>query len=97
MSGVPKKNFPAFKIAAKRLRKCGYKVVSPAELENLKPICVTWEECLRRDLKYVMNKCYAVATLPGWKKSRGATLETYVAKQLDMQVRSVDYWLNRGN
>jgi len=96
MSGLPKKNFPEFHKAAKRLRKRGYKVISPAELETIKPLCLTWKDCLRRDLRYVVAKCYAIATLPGWKKSRGAQLETYVAKQLDMQVHTLDYWLERG-
>ena len=95
MTGMPKKNFPLFHKATKQLRKKGYAVVNPAELENIKPICVTWEECLRRDLRYILAKCYAVATLPGWKKSRGANLEVYVAKQLDMPVRTVDYWLEK--
>lgn len=95
MTGLPKKNFPAFMDAAKRLRRAGYRVVNPAELENIKPMCRTWEECLRRDLKHILSKCYAIALLPNWKISRGALLEMYVAKQLDMPVRSVNYWLNQ--
>ena len=97
MTGMPKKNFPAFMKAAKKLRKAGYRVVNPAELESVKPICKTWEECLRRDLKHILDKCYAIATLPGWKNSRGALLETSVAKQLDMPVRSLKYWLEKGD
>jgi len=93
MTGLPKKNFPAFMTAARKLRKKGYKVINPAELENIKPICTTWEECLRRDLCYILAKCYGVATLSGYKRSRGALLETYVAKQLDMQIHSLEYWL----
>lgn len=96
MTGVPKKNFPAFMKAAKQLRKKGFKVVNPAELEHIKPICRTWEECLRRDLIHVLRKCYAVAVLPDWRNSRGANLEVYVAKQLDMPVRSLRYWLEGG-
>ena len=95
MSGLPKKNFPAFMRATRLLRKKGYKVVNPAELENVKPLCRTWEECLRRDLVHVLKKCYGLATLPGWTKSRGANLEVYVAKQLDMVVKSIDYWVDR--
>lgn len=97
MTGLPKKNFPAFMKAAKALRKKGYKVINPAELENIRPICTSWEECLRRDLIYILNRCYAIATLPGWKKSRGANLETWVAKQLDMPVRSLQYWIEKGD
>ena len=96
MTGMPKKNFPAFIKAARKLRKRGYKVVNPAELEMIKPLCLSWEDCLRRDLVFILKKCYAIATLPGWTKSRGAILETYVAKQLDMPVHSLSYWLEKG-
>lgn len=97
MTGMPKKNFPAFMDAAKSMRKQGYKIVNPAELEDIQPICTTWEQCLRRDLIHILGKCYAIATLPGWKNSRGALLETEVARQLDMQVHSVKYWLEKGD
>lgn len=96
MTGMPKHNFPAFFKAAKSMRAKGYKIVNPAELEMVKPICKTWEQCLRRDLIHILKRCYAIATLPGWKTSRGAQLETSVAKQLDMPVRSVTYWLEKG-
>lgn len=96
MTGLPKKNFPEFTKAAKRLRKRGFKVVNPAELELIKPLCVSWEECLRRDMKHILLKCFAVATLNGWKRSRGANLEVYVAKQLDMPVHTLEYWLDKG-
>ncbi len=95
MSGLPKHNFPAFMEAAKKMRAKGYKIINPAELETVKPLCTTWEDCLRRDLRYILTKCYAIATIPGWKKSRGAKLETFVAKQLDMDVYPIEYWLDR--
>ena len=97
MTGLPLKNFPAFMKAAKDLRKAGYKVVNPAELETIKPICTTWEQCLRRDLIHILGKCYAIAMLSGWKRSRGAQLEASMARQLDMQVHSVNYWLEKGD
>ena len=93
---MPKKNFPAFLKAAKQLRKRGFKVLNPAELETIRPLCRTWEECLRRDLIHVLRKCNAVATLPGWTKSRGANLEVFVAKELDMRVHALEYWLDKG-
>jgi len=94
MTGLPKHNYPAFNDATKRLRKKGYKVVSPAELDG-KIKCLTWEMCLRRDIMELCKRCYGVATLSGWTKSRGAQLEIYIAKQLDMRVHTVDYWLDK--
>ncbi len=93
MSGIPQFNFPAFLSAALKLRDRGYRIVSPAELDDLD----TFEECiaspdgsrpsdserrslLRRDLGIVMSDdCVGVICLPGWEESRGALLETYVA------------------
>ena len=95
MTGLPKLNKPAFNRAAKQLRKLGYKVISPPELDAGEP-CDTWEDNLRRDLRILIDRCYAVATLPGWKKSRGAKLETHVARKLFMPIKPVEYWLNKG-
>lgn len=91
MTNVPLNNEPAFSKAAKALRKKGYTVISPPELDRVSKHR-TWEGYLRRDLSFLV-KCDAVATLPNWKKSRGANLEVYVAKALSMPVHSVGYYL----
>lgn len=87
------KNFPAFMKGAGALRDKGHFVVNPAELDIGEPE-TTWEACLRRDLRELL-KCNGIATLPGWKKSRGANLEIYVGKALGFQVHSTDYWLKK--
>lgn len=94
MTGIKNKNFPAFNKAAKMLRKKGYQVINPAELDMSHPR-PTWAECLRRDILAEM-RCNGVATLPGWKHSRGAQLEVYIAEALNWPVHSVNYYL-RGN
>lgn len=93
MTGLPDLNRPAFNKAAKALRKRGYRVVNPPELDYNEPKR-SWSECLRRDIKHLM-KCDKVATLSGWKKSRGANLEVYIAKALKFEIRPVNYWLKR--
>lgn len=93
MTGIPELNKPAFNSMAKKLRTLGYMVVNPAELDS-KEACNTWEECLKRDLR-VLTRCDAIATLPGWKKSRGANLEIFVAKALSYPVRSAESYLKR--
>lgn len=64
-------NFPLF-----------HTVINPAELN---PDPGTWSECMRRDIKALMD-CDTVATLPGWQDSRGASLEVYIGKELGMTV-----------
>lgn len=92
MTGIKNLNVPAFAAAAKALRKAGYKVINPGEHEG-SAHKLTWEECLRRDLALICNKCFAVATLPGWERSKGANLEIHVAEKLGMRVAPVQDFL----
>jgi hypothetical protein len=93
MTGVKDLNKPVFEVAAKRLRKTGYKVVNPHDLDKKEPRRA-WEDCLRRDIRHEMS-CSAIATLPRWKNSRGANLEVYIGRALKYPVRTVTYWLKR--
>jgi hypothetical protein len=86
MTGIPEFNFPAFNAAAERLRAEGHAVVNPAELDVQDAgKAMEWADYLRRDIKALMD-CKAIALLPGWDKSRGATLEHYIATKLGMRV-----------
>lgn len=93
MSGLPKLNAPAFNKAAKLLRNAGHEVISPVE-EDMKiygkkipdagTTSTLWATCLRRDLKDLL-RCEAIHLLEGWEKSKGATLEMLVAKELQLK------------
>ncbi len=93
MTGIPEKNYWAFRDNTCRLREAGYGVVNPWELGQSNKM--TWEQFLRRDITEMMLRCSGVATLPGWKKSKGARLEVYIAKALGWPVHTVKYWRNR--
>lgn len=93
MTGLPKNNVPAFNRAAKKLRSLGYAVINPAELDKDEP-CMMWEDCLRRDIKWLMT-CDVVVNLPGWEKSRGANLENYIAEQLCFDIYTLERFLLR--
>jgi hypothetical protein len=99
MSGISQMNFPAFDALAYRLRKAGYEVISPAELDdpksrlaalasldgnlNISHPGVSWGMFLARDVELIADDgIEAVVVLPGWEKSRGARLETFVANAL---------------
>jgi hypothetical protein len=80
MSGYVDFNRPAFHAAAYRLRAKGYDVVNPAELDETHPMWegATHAEFLRRDIRLLVD-CDLIYLLPGWKHSKGATGEKYVA------------------
>lgn len=96
MTCIPKFNFPAFDAAAAKLRKEGYEVWSPAEMDDpeTRELALaspdgmpgtasakgeTWGDFLARDVKIVADTVEAIAVLPGWNKSKGARLETFIA------------------
>lgn len=86
MSGVEDYNFPAFNSAAAQLRAAGYPVINPADFGVKEG--QTWRECLARDIAALVH-CDAVATIDGWKKSKGARLEVHIAVELGIEVTDV--------
>lgn len=82
-TGIEDLNYPAFNAAAARLRADGHEVVNPAE--NPEPPCRSWAGYMRMSVAQVAT-CEAVAMLPGWESSKGASLERHIARALGMQV-----------
>ena len=85
MSGHEEFNFPAFNRVEELLRGTyGYKhVVNPTKLHRTTDL--PWVEFLKRDLLELIT-CDAVFLLEGWEKSRGATLEAFVAYALGLRL-----------
>lgn len=83
MTGLPDLNFPAFHAEAARLRGLGWDVVNPAEL-NPDPKA-DWVSCMRVDIAALMT-CGAIALLPGYDESKGASLELHIARWLNYSV-----------
>jgi len=82
--GPPTWNHPAFYRAAAELRCAGYEVICPAELHA--PSSETaWDWYMRRDIKALMD-CDGIVLLENSFKSKGATLEHYIATGLGMKV-----------
>lgn len=90
MTGRPALNFPAFHQAAAQLRTLGYEVINPAEINPDEHM--PWAQCMRADIKALCD-CDAVATLPEWENSRGATLEVHIAERLGMPIAPVGVWV----
>ena len=84
MSGIPEHNYPQFCEIAKLLRDQGYEVFNPAE-NNDGGVSQGRAFYMRIDIPALMAS-EAVVVLPGWRESRGANLEVWVAIDLDMPV-----------
>lgn len=69
-----------FARAEQTLIDLGFKVMNPAKLDKKgsKPV---WEECIIRDLGYVLL-CDALALLPGWENSASSRIELMFAIRL---------------
>jgi hypothetical protein len=83
MSGMPDLNFPLFNKVAEQLRGLGWDVVNPVDI-NGDP-SARWIDCIIADLRHV-EKCDAIAMLPGWEKSFGAQIEHLTAQKLGLAV-----------
>ena len=90
MTGLPDCNYPAFHEAAAKLRAQGFEVENPAE--NQAPACGSWTAYMRLSCAQLL-KCDAVATLPGWQRSRGARIEVDFAESLEISCKPVAAWL----
>lgn len=97
MTGLPNWNFPAFFEAEAQLVALGHEAVNPAHndgatvqeaLESAgSPEAPNnpWRWYMRRDLPHVLE-VDALCVLPGWQKSKGASLEVHVAKAIGLPI-----------
>lgn len=84
MTGLPEYNFPAFHRAAADWRAAGWTVLNPAENfggDQAK----SYAEYMRKDIADLLT-VDGVAFLPGWERSRGATLEHRIASTLGLDL-----------
>ena len=90
MTGRKDMNRPAFKAARERLRKAGFEVVCPVELNR--GMETGWCACMKRDVAAMMG-CDALAVLDGWTESDGAKIEVALARELSMPQWGVEWWV----
>lgn len=82
MTGMPEHNFPAFHAAAERFRRAGWDVANPAENFHGRTD-LPRSAYLRADVA-LLAQCDAIALLPGWDRSGGATLEAVIAAEIGL-------------
>lgn len=76
-------NYPAFEEAAKRLTAHGFEPVSPTQIGQQPGW--SWDDYMAKAID-LQRTCQGVYMLPGWRDSRGATVEFYVAQALGQRV-----------
>lgn len=98
MSGIKDFNRSAFFSAEESLKRAGYTPVNPFVDDfvsgNELAGGLVYEQVLAHSLAK-MIQCDAVALLPGWEKSHGATIEKFLAQELFKPVETLEYWLSR--
>ncbi len=93
MRGYDSYNFPAFDQMALILRKRGYIVINPAELDRIAGVHEFTDplpegflrEAMARDLQAI-STCDAIYLLKGWEKSSGVAVELSLAKLLGLKI-----------
>lgn len=83
MTGYAELNFPAFFNETAVLRAVGLHVINPAEI-NVDPK-KGWTACMRADISLLVT-CDRIHLLPGWSRSKGASLEHHIARALGLLV-----------
>lgn len=87
MRGQPNNGFEQFDRYAAYYRTFGYEVISPAEMDRALPEPWVREDCLKRDIKVLVDgKVDELRMLPGWEESEGAQLEKEVAEAIGLPV-----------
>lgn len=84
MSGLPDFNYPAFAYVATALRAHGVDVRSPHEVDN-GSTDRSWQWYMRAALKMLLE-CDEIVLLPGWRESKGASIEHTLAEALGMRI-----------
>ena len=76
--------------------KQGYAVFCPHTMTSIidrqynRDKVLDWQDWMINDI-YFLQKCDIIHLLPGWEKSKGATMEYMIAKSLGMEVRGSIY------
>jgi hypothetical protein len=104
MSGLPQYNFPAFDKARDMLRRVGFRVISPADMDREVGVDPTQSDfdpsvideaflidAMHRDSQAIIHEADAMVMLPGWQLSTGAKAEFALARWKHIPVYAFDF------
>jgi len=97
MSGITDLNFPEFEKAEIKMKSFGFEVFNPHKFEEQKTEKFlnkiknsndndSWIEYMKVDIVKMLQECEFVLALNNWERSRGATVELFLAKSLGMPI-----------
>ena len=89
MTGLPEFNYPAFRAAAQEWRECGWDVLDPSEKFGGR-LDLPYEVYIKASIIDVLAS-EAIAVLPGWENSRGATLEVSIGRALGYPIYAAEH------
>lgn len=86
MTGLPDRNYPAFRMLEQRLRMRGFtQIENPCAPDDHPDDPHPWDWYMRRAIAQVI-RCRTMLMLPGWARSKGARLEHAIARELGMSI-----------
>src|SRR5690625_774633 len=83
MTGIKDFNYPVFHKKEKQLRRLGYEVFNPANIQGRDDW--TWQDYMRECIAAI-PKCTHIYLLNGWETSRGANIELLIANTIGLTV-----------
>lgn len=87
MTGKPDLNRQEFLNKGVELAAEGFDVINP--IFNGLPADASWSDHMRADIRMLME-CDSIHMLPGWRSSKGARLEWWIAHELGMTIEGAD-------
>lgn len=72
-----------FTAAELKMRKSGFETVNPFVINKSRNR--TWREYMVNDIKHLMH-CDAIYMLDGWKNSKGARIEHFIATEMGIKI-----------
>jgi hypothetical protein len=78
-----------FKDEDARLFSLGYETVDPTSFISANE---DWQKAMRIAIRALLL-CDGVSLLPDWKKSKGAKIETRLARELGLEVKNCKEWV----
>lgn len=90
ITNMPNGNKFEFEKYENKFRVLGLEPINPHKLHTEEEEkTFKWSDFMKADIKALID-CDLIAIMPGWEKSKGANIEVYVARNLEIPVINAD-------